>query len=266
MQRVVTLPGKRPGQDQIEPPIWRRLLHRRPEDAGLSALYGPLLARPTAPDGCFVYGRLAQSLDGRIATACGASRWISGEADIVHMHRLRALADALVIGAGTVRADDPQLTTREVPGLSPVRVVCDTDRRLDGSQRLFRGGPPTLLLCADDATAASPLAGIEVVRLPRAGRGLSIPAVLACLAERGLRRIYVEGGGITVSRFLAAGALDRLHVTIAPLLLGSGIPAFTLPEAIVPTDGLRLTWSVYRLGDDLLLDIPLGRARPPVCS
>lgn len=266
MRRMVTLPGTPPGQDPIEPHVWRRLLHRRPEDTGLSALYGPLLAQPTASDGCFVYGRLAQSLDGRIATACGASRWISGEADIVHMHRLRALADALVIGAGTVRADDPQLTTREAPGLSPVRVVCDTDCRLDGTQRLFRGGPPTLLLCAEGATAASLPAHVEVLRLPRAGRGLSIPAVLACLAERGLRRIYVEGGGITVSRFLAAGALDRLHVTVAPLLLGSGIPSFTLPEAVVPTDGLRLTWSSYQLGEDLLLDIPLGRARPPVCS
>jgi diaminohydroxyphosphoribosylaminopyrimidine deaminase/5-amino-6-(5-phosphoribosylamino)uracil reductase len=266
MQRVVTLPGKGPGQDPVESNVWRRLLQRSPEDAGLSPLYGPLLARPSASDGCFVYGRLAQSLDGRIATACGASRWISGEADIVHMHRLRALADAVVVGAGTVRADDPQLTTREVPGLSPVRVVCDTDRRLDGTQCLFRGGPPTLLLCAEDATGASLPGHVEVLRVPRSRRGLSIEAILACLAERGLRRIYVEGGGITVSRFLAAGALDRLHVTVAPLLLGSGIPAFTLPEAIVPTDGLRLSWSVHRLGDDLLLDIPIGRARPPVCS
>jgi diaminohydroxyphosphoribosylaminopyrimidine deaminase / 5-amino-6-(5-phosphoribosylamino)uracil reductase len=266
MQHGVTLPGRAPDGDRLEPQVWRRLLRRRSEDAGLSALYGPLLARPTAPDGCFVYGRLAQSLDGRIATACGASRWISGEADIRHMHRLRALADALVIGAGTVRADDPQLTTREVPGLSPVRVVCDTDRRLDGTQRLFHGGPPTLLLCADDVAACPLPAGVEVLRLPRAGVGLSIPAILACLAERGLRRLYVEGGGITVSRFLAAGALDRLHVTVAPLLLGSGIPAFTLPEAIAPTDGLRLNWSMHRLGEDLLLDIPLGRARPPVCS
>ena len=82
---------------------------------------------------------------------------------------------------------------------------------------------------------------------------------------RGLRRIFVEGGGITVSRFLAAGALDRLHVTIAPLLLGSGIPAFTLPEAAAPADGLRFDWSVHGSVDDVLLDIPLHRARPGVC-
>ena len=101
-----------------------------------------------------------------------------------------------------------------------------------------------------------------VLRVPRAREGLDIPAVLAALAERGLRRILVEGGGITVSRFLAAGALDRLHVTVAPLLIGSGIPAFTLPEAATLSEGLRLQWSVHRIGADLLLDIPLGRTRP----
>ena len=75
--------------------------------------------------------------------------------------------------------------------------------------------------------------------------------------------MFVEGGGITVSRFLAAGALDRLHVTIAPLLIGSGIPAFTLPEVASLTDVLRFDWSVHRVGADLLVDIPLSRARPP---
>ena len=82
------------------------------------------------------------------------------------------------------------------------------------------------------------------------------------LAARGLRRIVVEGGGVTVSRFLAAGALDRLHVTIAPLLIGAGIPAFTLPSCDTPHDALRFGWSVHRLGDDILLDIPLDRAKP----
>src|SRR5215831_20105042 len=95
----------------LEPQTWRRLLARAPADAALSSLYGPLLCPPTAPDGCYVLGRIAQSLDGRIATASGASQWISGQEDVVHMHRLRALFDALVIGAGTVRTDDPQLTT-----------------------------------------------------------------------------------------------------------------------------------------------------------
>ena len=246
----------------LAPDIWRRLLRRAPTDAALSPLYGPLLAAPTVPDGCYVLGRIAQSLDGRIATASGASHWISGQEDIVHTHRLRALFDAVVIGAGTVRADDPQLTTREVEGPSPVRVVLDTDRRLDARYRVFREGPETLLLCARDAPGEDRVGKAPVVRLPRSGKGLFIAAVLAALAERGLRRVFVEGGGITVSRFLAAGALDRLHVTIAPLLIGSGIPAFTLPETATLTNVLRFDWAVHRIGVDLLLDIPLARAQP----
>ncbi len=248
---------------ELAPETWRRLLRRVPADAGLCPLYGPLLCPPTAPDGCYVLGRIAQSLDGRIATASGASRWISGQADIVHTHRLRALFDALVIGAGTVRADDPQLTTREVEGPSPVRVVLDTNRRLRADYRVFRDGPETLLVCAADARGADRVGHAPVLRLPRCGEGLDVVAVLAALAERGLRRVLVEGGGITVSRFLAAGALDRLHVTIAPLLIGSGIPAFTLPEAATLTDAMRFDWSVHRIGADLLVDIPLSRARPP---
>jgi diaminohydroxyphosphoribosylaminopyrimidine deaminase / 5-amino-6-(5-phosphoribosylamino)uracil reductase len=246
----------------LAPDTWRRLLHRLPADAVLSSLYGPLLAPPMPADGCYVLGRIAQSLDGRIATTSGASHWISGRDDIVHTHRLRALFDAIVVGAGTVRADNPQLTTREVEGPSPVRVVLDTDRRLDVHYRMFREAPETLLLCAVDAPGDDFVGEAPVLRLPRAREGLEIAAVLAALAARGLRRILVEGGGITVSRFLAAGALDRLHVTIAPLLIGSGIPAFTLPEATTLKEGLRLEWSVHRLGADLLLDIPLARMRP----
>ncbi|MGH7213003.1 MAG: RibD family protein [Acetobacteraceae bacterium] len=248
-----------------DPETWRRLLGRRPADAALCPLYGKLVAPATAPDGCFVLGRIAQSLDGRIATASGASRWISGHADILHTHRLRALSDAVVVGAGTVRADDPQLTTREVEGGSPIRVVIDTNRRLDDRYRVFREPPETLLFCAQDATGPSRLGSAPVLRLPRSGKGLDIAALIATLAERGLRRIFVEGGGITISRFLAAGALDRLHVTIAPLVLGSGIPAFTLPQAAAPADGLRFEWSVHRLGADVLVDIPLFRTRPAVC-
>jgi riboflavin biosynthesis pyrimidine reductase len=141
-----------------------------------------------------------------------------------------------------------------------VRVVIDTDRRLADGYRIFQSAPETLVLVADDIVGPGRLGRAEVVALPRgAGGGLSVPAVVAALASRGLKRIFVEGGGITVSRFLAAGALDRLHVTVAPLLLGSGIPSFTLAGVPKPEDGLRLTWEVHRLGADLLFDIPLVR-------
>jgi riboflavin-specific deaminase-like protein len=219
-------------------------------------LYAPLLA---TPPGGLALGRLAQSLDGRIATGNGASRWISGREDILHTHRLRALFDAVLVGAGTVAADDPQLTTRDVPGRSPVRVILDAQRRLPAHHRVFQDGPATLLACAEEAGGDARHGRAEVLRLPCRQRRLDPHDVLAALAARGLRRVFVEGGGITVSHFLAAGALDRLHVTVAPLLLGSGIPAFTLPGATAPDDGLRLDWTVHTLGRDLLLDIPLLR-------
>ncbi len=242
--------------------LWQRLLRRDPADASLCPLYGPLLAHSPMGDGGFVLGRLAQSLDGRIATASGASRWISGDADLVHTHRLRALFDAIVVGAGTVRADDPQLTTRRVPGPSPVRVIVDTNRRLDAGYQVFQSGPPTLLCTAADTEGPDYLGNAQVVRLPRAGEGLDPAAVLTALAARGLRRVFIEGGGITVSRFLTAGMLDRLHVTIAPLLLGGGVPAFTLPPALAPADGLRFAWNIHPMHPDVLLDITLHRLAP----
>jgi len=244
-------------------PDWDSLLAGRVPAGPLGALFGPVIAPPAAADGCRVIGRLAQTLDGRIATDAGSSQWIGGAGDLLHTHRLRALCDAVVVGAGTVRHDDPRLTTRLCPGPHPRRVVIDTDRRLAADYRLFREGPPTLVFCATDAAGPDRLGHAELVGLPRAAQGgLAPAAILTALAARGMTRIFIEGGGLTVSRFLAAGCLDRLHVTVAPVLLGSGIPAFTLPAVPRIADGLRFTWQVHPLDPDLLLDIPLDRARP----
>lgn len=247
---------------------WRALLAAReggPLPRGdLGALFGPVLAPAGAADGCVVVGRLAQTLDGRIATRSGSSQWIGGPGDILHTHRLRALCDAVVVGAGTVRHDDPRLTTREVPGPNPVRVVLDPARRLPATHRVFADGTaPTLLVAGQDGPARHGAA--EVLRVPRGAQGLDLPGLLRALAARGLRRVFVEGGGRTVSAFLAAGCLDRLHLTVAPVILGSGIPAFTLPEAARIADGMRFAWTHRAIGEDLLLDIALGRARPGVC-
>jgi riboflavin-specific deaminase-like protein len=217
--------------------------------------------RAPVPDGrSFVLGRIAQSLDGFIATRGGESVWISGPDDLRHTHQLRALCDAVVVGAKTVRADNPRLTTRLVDGPSPVRVVLDPDRRLSSAYRVFRDGPQTLLLCAPEMAAAERLGCAVVLPVPRGPSGLDIPGILALLRRRGLRRIFVEGGGVTVSRFLAAGALDRLHVTVAPLVMGGGVPAFPLPPVERLEEGRRFAWTAHRIGGDVLLDIPLVRA------
>lgn len=245
--------------DGAQDPEWQALLAGCPDGAGaLAALFSPLLSPPIAPDGCIVVGRLAQTLDGRIATHLGHSQWIGGPGDIRHTHRLRALCDAVIVGAGTVRADDPQLTTRQVPGPSPVRVVLDPERRLSTDFGLFREGPPTLLVTASDGPAMHGTA--ETLRVGRhATGGLDLPALLRILAARGLKKIFVEGGGQTVSRFLIAGCLDRLHVTVAPMILGSGRPAFDLPEVARISEGMRFSWTCHPIEPDMLFDIALDR-------
>ena len=227
-----------------------------PAASRLLELYLPLCR------GCrerFVVAHLGQSLDGRIAAANGASRWVTGDEDIVHNHRMRALFDAVVVGAGTVAHDDPQLTVRAVPGPHSVRVVLDTQRRLGAEYRVFNdGAAPTLLLCAADLAEPGERQGqAEVLGVATSEQSLCPRAVLDCLAERGLPRVFVEGGGVTVSRFLAAGCLHRLQITIAPLILGSGRPSITLPEIEQLSAGLRPVVRRHDLGADVLFDCRL---------
>ncbi|MGH8620325.1 MAG: RibD family protein [Burkholderiales bacterium] len=223
-------------------------------DSPLASLYGPLCAARRQPS--FAVGHLAQSLDGRIATTGGLSKWLSGPEDLLHTHRMRALADAVVVGVNTVLSDDPQLTVRRCVGASPVRVVIDPERRLDGSQRLFRdGAAPTLLLtAAHRASAGETLGHAEVVPVPGGPDGLDPREIRRVLAGRGLTWLFIEGGGVTVSRFLAAGALDRLQITVVPLLLGSGRPSILLPEITDLKHSLRPRTRRFVLGDDVMVE------------
>lgn len=253
----------------VADPDWAAVLAARagaapvPEGA-LGRLFAPLCLPPAGADGARIFAHIAQSLDGRIATESGSSQWISGQADILHTHRMRALAHALIVGAGTVRHDDPLLTVRHCAGPSPVRVVIDSERRLARTFRVFQGGPPTFLACAADRAEGAWLGEAEIIPLPRGGDGgVCVQALIAALVARGLTHLFVEGGGRTIGKFLAAGCLDRLHVAVAPVLLGSGIPVLSLPGVARIADALRPKVRHHALGEDMLFDLAIDRARPP---
>ncbi|MFY9479372.1 MAG: RibD family protein [Aquabacterium sp.] len=248
-----------------EDPAWQALLRQGgPGEGGvpfldgeslLHALYGPLCAMRRRGS-TYVVGHLAQSLDGRIATTCGVSRWLSGDEDLLHTHRMRAIADAVLVGASTVQHDDPQLTVRLCAGEHPTRVILDPERRLDGSQKVFTDGKaPTLLLVAADRMGRKPRCGqAEVIPISRGEHGLDPFEIRRVLALRGLHWLFVEGGGITVSRFLAAGALDRLQITVAPVIIGSGRPSLVLPEIHDLAHSLRPRTRRFLLGDDTMIE------------
>jgi riboflavin-specific deaminase-like protein len=203
-----------------------------------------------------VVAQLGQSLDGRIATPSGESRWINSQAALDHLHRLRAAVDAVVVGIGTVLADDPRLNVRRVPGRNPARVVIDPMGRLPEHARcLADDGAQRFVVRVADALAPQ---GVEVVRLGGDGRILAPGAIVAALFERGLRRLLIEGGARTVSRFIDAGAIDRLHILVSPMILGCGKLSLELAPIAKLSEARRPCTRVHLLDDgDVLFDCDL---------
>lgn len=217
------------------------------------ALYAPLAAPVQKP---FVFAQIGQSLDGRIATTSGDARNVSGRDGLKHLHRCRALADAVVVGVNTVLADNPRLTVRLVDGDDPARVVIDPSGRLPDDCGLFAQPGRKLVVQLGDRPRPN---GTEAIRVEADAERLDPHAIVAALGERGFRRILVEGGGTTIGHFLDAGALDRLHVAVSPLLIGAGPNGLNTSPVPGLSDAVRPRTSVYGLGTDIVFDCALER-------
>lgn len=209
--------------------------------------------RDCDPGRPFVLAQLGQSLDGRIATLTGASKYINGAGALDHLHRLRAAVDAVVIGIGTVLADDPSLTVRRADGINPARVIIDPNARLPQNAKcLSEDG--TRVLAIHAANKAYP-PRVEPILVNSGPDGLCPREIVAALFALGFRKILVEGGAETISRFVQADALDRLHILAAPMILGSGKPGLVLPPIESLTQALRPRTRAYPLPEgDVIFD------------
>jgi diaminohydroxyphosphoribosylaminopyrimidine deaminase/5-amino-6-(5-phosphoribosylamino)uracil reductase len=230
-------------------------------------------ADPAVP---YVVAQFGQSLDGKIATDSGESRWINGAAALDHLHQLRAAVDAVVVGIGTVMADDPRLDVRRCAGENPARVVIDPRCRISATALVLRNDGTRCIIVHDKAVVPPGFAGdtIGLASLApdvgagvRAG-GLCPQAIIAALFAQGFRRILVEGGARTISGFIDAGVVDRLHLLvapliIAPLIIGSGKPGLALAPVLRLADARRPATRMIALEDgDVLFDCDLRSTEP----
>lgn len=203
----------------------------------------------------YVRWKYAATLDGRIAAADGTSRWISSPESRADVHRLRAESDAVVVGSGTLRADDPHLAVRGIEGADqPLRVVLDTRATVRPTARVLDGAAPTLIAVAQDLDEAATrhLAGVELARLPYDKYGISVDALLAELHRRGIRSVLLEGGPTLAGAFVAAGAVDQVVGYLAPVLLGAGPAALADAGIGTLSEALRLDITeTVRIGTDI---------------
>ena len=234
---------------------WKMRLPADDPRSGLLDLYLPICSATAGRP--ITVGHLGLSLDGFIATPTGDSQFVTGHENILHLHRMRALCHAVVVGAGTVAADDPLLTTRHVTGLNPLRVVFDPSRRLTAEYRIFQDDDvPTWYCCGHGLIQPleTHVGRAQIVGVDDSEPGRAVADLLRTLHIRGCWRVFVEGGGVTVSAFLEANLLDHLQMAIAPLIIGDGRPAIRVPARATLSDCRRPKYRVFRMGGDVLFD------------
>ena len=236
-------------------PLGARLESVPTVPADVSELLGSTKPHSDRP---FVVVKYAQSLDGRIATATGDSKWISSEEERAVAHALRARCDVIMVGVGTVLADDPQLTVRMVPGASPIRVILDSTLRISGEAKVLNDDGATLVVTTERSSrdkrdeVAARGAGVRIVR--RCGDGVDLVSALELLREMGVNSVLVEGGAKVITSLLREGLVDRVIVSVAPKLLGAGTEGVGDLGTRSVAEGLVLMdRSVHVVGQDVLI-------------
>lgn len=191
----------------------------------------------------------AQTLDGRIATSNGHSKWIGNRENLIHAHRMRALCDAILIGSRTLEFDRPKLTVRLVPGESPVRVILGTSTddysclQNSSSKKIIVIGPPT----------QKPAACVEYLALPTSNGKISCLEVLSHLFKKGIHSVYLEGGPTTTSNFISDKAIDIIQLHFSPMIFGSGRSAIVLPEIDQVSHGIHFNHFQFQaVGDSMM--------------
>jgi riboflavin-specific deaminase-like protein len=253
---------------EVTEEIWRRLLMVREGKSCLCcgdfsegqqaalALYGPLSRRDVGP---LITGQIGQSLDGRIATTNGDVGKVSGPDGILHLHRMRALVDAVLIGVKTALHDSPQLTVRHCEGPNPARVVIDIRGRLPNDSPVLADDGSRRIIIQTDNTART--AGIEVIRLPATNGAIAPSAITEALRSEGLSSLLVEGGSFTIGKFIEAGLLDLLHLALAPVLIGNGPAGLNLSQPDAQLEmAIRPETRAFTLGSELILECGLTKA------
>ena len=223
----------------------------------LQAIFEPL--RPSGMNSRMVLAQIGQTLDGRIATVTGQSEYINGQDGLIHLHRLRALVDAVVVGVETAITDDPLLTVRLVKGHSPTRVVIDPRGRLANNAKVWQQDGIRKIWVTSADQVVSPPPEVENLALPLTEGQIDPKNLLQQLLQIGVSRVLIEGGATTISRFLQAKCLDHLHLIIAPIVMGSGRPSFELPPILHMDQATRMSTSTHVLGTDVLFDCNLRK-------
>lgn len=209
----------------------------------------------------FVMVKVAQTLDGRIATAVGASKWITGEESRVEVHRLRSRYDAVLTSSSTVMADDAELTVRHCPGRNPLRVVLDRQLKVPLNSRVFSGDANTLVFASARSADAARLGmlgklGVDVVTVDDASDGLALAQVFAELHRRRVMSVMVEAGSRVAAALVRARLVDKFAVFIAPKLFGGdGLPSFGTLDVLMPDQSVNLRFGApVMVGKDLMLE------------